>query len=81
MPLFLDIHHYVEGLLTMDTVAQADEAGLASQQSDGVNDLHGWFDETSGKSFCLVGAPNQAASSAVTREVHGLVADEPIEAQ
>jgi Protein of unknown function (DUF4242) len=35
-----------------------------------------WFDEGSGKVFCLVEAPSKEAAEAVHREAHGLVADE-----
>jgi hypothetical protein len=35
-----------------------------------------WFDETSGKVFCLVEAPSKEAAEAVHREAHGLLADE-----
>jgi len=38
-----------------------------------------WFDEGSGKVFCLVSAPNREAAMKVHREGHGLVADEIIE--
>jgi len=40
-----------------------------------------WFDEASGRAFCLVEAPNKEAANAVHREAHGLVADELIEVQ
>jgi hypothetical protein len=35
-----------------------------------------WFDENSGKVFCLVEAPDAEAAAAVHREAHGLVADQ-----
>ena len=34
-----------------------------------------WFDEATGKVFCLIDAPNKEAAIAVHREAHGLVAD------
>ena len=37
---------------------------------------HYWFDEASGKVYCLVEAPDAEAAAAVHREAHGLVADE-----
>ena len=40
-----------------------------------------WFDEGSGKVFCLVEAPTKEAAEAVHREAHGLVADEITEVQ
>jgi hypothetical protein len=75
MPLFLDTHAHIEGL-TAEAVAQAHEADLQTQVKYGVKYLRYWFDETSGKVFCLVEAPNKEAAVAVHREAHGLVADE-----
>jgi hypothetical protein len=78
MPLYMDTHHHVEGL-TADAVGQAHEADLKAQAKYGVKYLRYWFDENSGKVFCLVEAPNKEAAIAVHREAHGLVADEIIE--
>jgi hypothetical protein len=75
MPLFIDVHHHVEGL-TADAVAQAHQADLKTQQTYGVRYLRYWYDESSGKVFCLVEAPSKDAAIAVHREAHGLVADE-----
>jgi hypothetical protein len=38
--------------------------------------LRYWFDEGTGRVFCLVEAPNKEAAIAVHRAAHGLVADE-----
>ena len=78
MPLFMDIHHHVEGL-TAEAVAGAHQADLKTQEKYGVKYIRYWFDEGSGKVFCLVEAPNKEAANAVHREAHGLVADEIIE--
>jgi hypothetical protein len=78
MPLFMDIHQHVEGL-TADAVAGAHQADLNTQEKYGVKYLRYWFDEGTGKVFCLVLAPNKEAAIAVHREAHGLVADEIIE--
>lgn len=78
MPLFMDVHHHIEGL-TADAVAHAHEADLKTQEAYGVKYLRYWFDEGTGKVFCLVEAPNKEAANAVHREAHGLVADELIE--
>ncbi len=78
MPLYMDIHHHVEGL-TADAVRQAHEADMKTQEKYGVKYLRYWFDEGSGKVFCLVEAPSKEAANAVHREAHGLVADELIE--
>lgn len=75
MPLFIDVHHHVEGL-TADAVAHAHQADLKTQQKYDVKYLRYWYDESSGKVFCLVEAPSKEAAIAVHREAHGLVADE-----
>ncbi len=75
MPLFMDVHHHVEGL-TAEAVAGAHQRDLETQGKYGVNYLKYWYDEGSGKVFCLVEAPNKEAAAAVHREAHGLVADE-----
>jgi hypothetical protein len=74
MPLFMDVHEHVEGL-TAEAIAQGHQADLAVQEKYGVQYLKYWYDEGSGKVFCLVEAPNKEAAEAVHREAHGLVAD------
>ena len=78
MPLYLDVHHKIPGL-TGDAVANAHQQDLRVQQKHGVNYLRYWYDEGTGKVFCLVEAPSKDAAAAVHREAHGLVADEIIE--
>jgi Protein of unknown function (DUF4242) len=78
MPLFMDIHHHVEGL-TGEAVAGAHEKDLQVQEQYGVKYLKYWYDEGTGKVFCLVEAPSKEAAATVHREAHGLVADEIIE--
>ena len=80
MPLYMDIHHHVEGL-TADAVGQAHAADLRTQEKYGVKYLRYWFDKQFGKVFCLVEAPNKEAANAVHREAHGLVADELVEVE
>jgi peptidyl-tRNA hydrolase len=80
MPLYMDIHNHVEGL-TAEAVAHAHEADLKTQGKYGVKYLRYWFDEGTGKVFCLVEAPSKEAAIAVHREAHGLVADQVIAVQ
>jgi hypothetical protein len=75
MPMFMDYHSKVEGL-TADAVAGAHEQDLKVQDEFGVKYLQYWFDEGSGKVWCLVDAPNAEAAAEVHRKAHGLVADE-----
>lgn len=74
MPLFMDVHDKVEGL-TAEAVAGAHQKDLEVQDRYGVKYLQYWFDEGSGRVFCLVEAPDADAAHAVHREAHGLVAD------
>jgi hypothetical protein len=74
MPLFMDVHDHVEGL-TAEAVAGAHKRDLEVQEKYGVNYVQYWFDEGSGKVFCLVEAPDAEAAEATHREAHGLVAD------
>jgi hypothetical protein len=74
----MDIHGHIEGL-TADAVAQAHAADLKTQAKYGAKYLRYWFDETTGKVFCLIEAPNKEAAIAVHQEAHGLLADELIE--
>lgn len=74
MPLFMDVHDKVEGL-TAEAVAGAHARDLEVQGQHGVDYIKYWFDEGSGKVFCLVDAPDADAAARVHREAHGLVAD------
>jgi hypothetical protein len=78
MPLYMDVHHKVDGL-SASLVTLAHQRDLAVQQKYGVRYLRYWFDESVGKVFCLVEAPSREAAAAVHREAHGQVADEIFE--
>jgi len=75
MPLFLDVHQHVPGA-TAKALADAHMKDLQVQGKYGVKYLKYWLDESKGKVFCLVEAPNKEAAQRVHRESHGLVADE-----
>jgi hypothetical protein len=74
MPLYLDTHN-IPGL-TAEAVAKAHAADLAVQGKHDVKYLRYWYDEATGKVFCLADAPSPEAAIAVHREAHGLLADE-----
>jgi Protein of unknown function (DUF4242) len=74
MPLFLDEHHHVPGL-TAEAVAGAHARDLEVQDKYGVHYFRYWFDEGTGRVFCLFEAPDEEAGIAVHREAHGLLAD------
>ncbi|MEX2238593.1 MAG: DUF4242 domain-containing protein [Dehalococcoidia bacterium] len=80
MPLYMDTHQKVDGL-TADAVAGAHKRDLETQDKHGVKYLKYWFDEGSGRVYCLVDAPNKEAAETVHREAHGLVADDLVEVQ
>ena len=80
MPLFMDIHKVGDGV-TMEDVAKAHQADLATQGDYDVNYLRYWVDEAKGEIFCLVEAPDAEAANTVHREAHGLVADEIFQVQ
>jgi hypothetical protein len=73
MALFMDIHS-LGGPVSMDDVAKAHAADLATQGDHGVHYLRYWVDEEQGRIFCLVDAPTAEAAATVHREAHGLVA-------
>jgi hypothetical protein len=75
MALFMDIHT-IDGGVSAADVAAAHQADLATQDAHGVDYRRYWVDETAGKIFCLVEAPDAEAANTVHRVAHGLVADE-----
>jgi hypothetical protein len=75
MPLYMDVHN-LGASVSIDDVAKAHAADLATQDAHGVHYLRYWVDEAAGKIFCLVDAPNPEAANTVHCEAHGLAADE-----
>jgi Nickel responsive protein SCO4226-like len=78
MPLYMDIHYKITGL-TAEAIMAAHARDLQVQGKYGVKYVKYWFDESTGKAFCMVEAPSKEAAAAVHREAHGMVADEIIE--
>lgn len=77
MPIYMDIHT-VDGA-TADALAAAHEADVSVQHKHGAHCLRYWWNEGSGKLFCLFEAPSAEAANAVHREAHGLLAENIIE--
>ncbi|MBA2372030.1 MAG: DUF4242 domain-containing protein [Chloroflexi bacterium] len=75
MPLYMDVHYRIDGLTTAGVV-EAHRKDLAAQARYGVTFVNYWFEEATGKVFCLAEAPNAQAEEACHREAHGLLADE-----
>jgi class 3 adenylate cyclase len=79
MPLYIDIHEL--GTVSAEAVAKAHAADLEKQAEHGVNYLKYWVNESCGKVFCLVDAPNPEAAGRVHKEAHGLEPGRIIEVQ
>ena len=75
MPLFMDVHH-MDGGVSASDVAGAHAKDVETQGEYGVDYRHYWVDESQGKIFCLVEAPDKETAATVHREAHGLEADE-----
>ena len=78
MPRFLDIHHHAQGL-TREQVADAHARDVAVQGKYGVTFVRYWYDEATGKIFCLSDAPTRNAVNDTHREAHGALADDIFE--
>ena len=78
MPTFMDVHH-MDGGVSASDVAGAHAKDVETQDAYGVDYRHYWVDESQGKIFCLVDAPDAETAARVHREAHGLVADEIFE--
>ena len=74
MGLFMDVHH-MDGGVSAEDVAGAHQKDVETQEKYGVDYKHYWVDESHGRIFCLVEAPDADAAISVHREAHGLVAD------
>ena len=74
MPLYLDEHEHVPDL-TGAAVAKAHARDVEVGPKYGVTYLRYWYDEATGKVFCLVEAPDVEAAIMTHREAHGLLAD------
>jgi hypothetical protein len=75
MPLFMDVHNSLPEGATAEDVAEAHRADLEVQDKYSVRYINYWADDTNGKVFCLVEAPDADMAMTVHREAHGLVAD------
>jgi hypothetical protein len=76
MPLFIDVHHDVARGMNAEAVAEAHARDLAVQAKHGVEFIRYWWDEATGKAFCMSRAPSKAAHIAVHQEAHGIGVDE-----
>jgi class 3 adenylate cyclase len=77
MPLYMDIHE-LHGL-NADDIAKAHALDLEAQRKYGVDYRKYWVNESAGKAFCLVHAPDAETAVHVHREAHGQMAEKIIE--
>jgi hypothetical protein len=80
MPTYLDTHKHIEGL-TAEAVAGAHARDMEVGPKYGVTYVRYWFDEATGRVYCLVEAPSAELAEQVHREAHGLLADEIVPVQ
>ena len=80
MPTYLDTHQHVAGL-TAAGIAEAHAKDVAVGPKYGVRYIRYWFDEVTGRVYCLVEAPTPELAEQVHREAHGIVADEIVSVQ
>ena len=78
MALYMDVHT-LDGPVAVADVAKAHAADLQTQEQYGVKYLSYWFNDRTGKVFCLVEAPDMESAERVHREAHGFVADQIFE--
>ena len=78
VPLYLDVHPGI-GDATAEDVAAAHQRDLAVQDRHGVKFLTYWYNDPTGKTFCLVEAPDAASVKSCHREAHGLMPNNIIE--
>lgn len=79
MPLYMDVHNLED--ITLERLNELHDLDCDAQQRYGVRYLKWWWNETSGKVFCLVEAPDPEAANTVHREAHGFVCDGIIEVE
>jgi len=60
MTKFMDVHDGFEGV-TEEQLAEAHQADLAIEDSEGVHFEKAWLDPESGKVFCLSSGPSREA--------------------
>jgi class 3 adenylate cyclase len=75
----MDIHN-LRGA-TPEDIAKAHAMDLETQKKYGVEYRKYWFNESTGKVFCLVHAPDAETANRVHREAHGKIAENIIEIQ
>lgn len=78
MPMFMDVHPGI-GDATAEDVAAAHRRDLEVQSKYGVRYLTYWLNDPTGKTYCLVEAPDAESVTACHKEAHGLMPTNIIE--
>ena len=75
MPLFMDVHENLPGAHRRRRRRRPQEGRRGPGPVRRASTCRYWVDETNGKVFCLVDAPDAGAAETVHKEAHGLLAD------
>ena len=75
MAMFMDVHYHADDL-SPENREWAHGLDLEAAARLGVTFIKYWFDEATGRVFCLWEAASKDMAIAVHRESHGLLADE-----
>lgn len=78
MPLFMDIHYRVTNA-TAKGIAEAHRRDLEVSAKHGVHFRSYYFNDATGRIYCLFDAPSPEAGAACHAEAHGGLADEVTE--
>jgi hypothetical protein len=71
--VFVDVHHFGPGRVSLKDVAGAHQKDLAVQKEFNVDFFQYWVDETKGDVYCFSNAPEAKAITLAHTKAHGLV--------
>lgn len=72
MPLYMDVHNQVRAV-TPQGIAKRHARDLELQEKHGVKYINCWANQSNGRMFCLMEAPNKEAIYQMHREAHGIM--------
>jgi hypothetical protein len=74
--LYMDIHHFLPGKVSIEDVVAAHAKDLAIQEKYGVQFIQYWVDTERGDVYCLSSSSSPEAVTKTHAEAHGLLPDE-----
>jgi len=77
--LYMDVHHFGAGKVTVADVANAHQKDLATQKKYGASFIKYWVDENSGNVYCLASAATPDDVRKTHAEAHGLLPNQIFE--